>query len=305
MSAPATRSATRLAIVNPAAGGGRCGKRAPDVIAELRASGIAVDVKETRAVGDATAIAAEAYGKGQRDFVAVGGDGTAHEVINGLFPRALTEGRVSLGFLPLGTGNSFLRDFSTDGAAHAKHALLTDMRHGSDVMRVRHSGGEVYSLNLVSIGFVADVCVMANRVFKPLGAAGYGLGVVGQLVGLQSRAVPFRVDGGALWDAPASFVSFNNSKFTGGSMMMAPAADVLDGKLEVTFVGALSRLELLRTFPKIFSGQHVHHPAVRCAQATRVDFEYDDAVDVMVDGEVITLKLKSIDVLHNALDVRA
>lgn len=294
-----------LAIVNPAAGGGRCGKRAPEAIEVLRASGVTVEVKETRAAGEASAIAAEAYAKGQREFVAVGGDGTVHEVVNGIFPQALTEGRARLGFLPLGTGNSFLRDFSKQGAAHARHALLTGMSRGADVMRVRHATGELFSLNLVSIGFVADVCVMANRVFKPLGPAGYGLGVVGQLLGLKSHSFPFRVDGGESWNQPASFVSFNNSKFTGGSMMMAPAADVLDGKLDVTFVGALSRPDLLRTFPKIFSGTHVHHPAVRCAQGAHVDFEFTQPVDVMVDGEVITLSLRSMDVLPNALDVRA
>lgn len=298
-------TAELLAIVNPAAGGGRCGKRAPAALADLEAAGIRLAVKETRAAGDATRIAREAYALGRREFVVVGGDGTAHEVVNGLFPEALTGGRLRLGFLPLGTGNSFLRDFSSEGLPFAKRALIGGAIRGSDVMRIRHAQGDVYSLNLASIGFVADVCVLANRAFKPFGAAGYALGVVGQLARLESRAFPFRVDGGPLWNERASFISFNNSKFTGGTMMMAPAADVLDGKLEVVFAGALSRLELLRTFPKIFSGAHVHHPAVRTVQAARVDFEIPNAVDVMVDGEVLTVQLRSIEVLPNALDVRA
>jgi len=89
-----------LAIMNPAAGGGRCGKRAPAALAELRAAGIELAVKETRAPGDATRIAREAYAQGRREFVVVGGDGTVHEVINGLFPGALTGDRVRVGFLP-------------------------------------------------------------------------------------------------------------------------------------------------------------------------------------------------------------
>ena len=89
----------------------------------LRAGGIAVDVAETRSAGDATRMAREAYGQGQRKFIAVGGDGTSYEVVNGLFPEASAGERPTLGFLPLGTGNSFLRDFSDRGVEHAIESL--------------------------------------------------------------------------------------------------------------------------------------------------------------------------------------
>ncbi len=294
-----------LAIVNPAAGGGRCGKRATSALADLRASGLSIDVKETRAAGDATTIAREAYAQGRREFIAVGGDGTVHEVLNGVFPRALTDGRVRLGFLPLGTGNSFLRDFSRQGAAHAKQALLSRASHGADVIRIKHAQGDLYSLNIISLGFIADVCTTANRRFKPFGAAGYVLGVAGELTRLGARPFPFRVEGGQAWNEPASMISFCNSKHTGGTMLMAPAAELLDGNLDITFIGALSRWPFVKAFPKIFAGTHVDHPAVRTAQTSRVDFDFKDPVDVMVDGEVVTLSLRALEVLPNALDVRA
>jgi diacylglycerol kinase (ATP) len=300
-----TEADSILAIVNPAAGGGRCGKRAPNALGELRASGLRIEVKETHAAGDATAIARDAYARGQREMIAVGGDGTVHEVINGLFPPALTDGRVRLGFLPLGTGNSFLRDFSKQGAAHAKQALLSRASHGADVIRIKHAQGDIYSLNIVSLGFIADVCTTANRRFKPFGAAGYVLGVAGELTRLGSRPFPFRVDGGELWNEPASMISFCNSKHTGGTMLMAPAAELLDGNLDITFIGALDRWPFVKAFPMIFAGTHVSHPAVRTAQTSRVDFDFTDPVDVMVDGEVVTLSLQSLEVLPNALDVRA
>src|SRR5580658_6737101 len=98
-----------LAIVNRAAGGGKCGKLAEQAVARLKSAGLIVDAVDTAAPGDATRLAHDGYEKGYRQFIAVGGDGTAYEIINGLFPRTAIHDRVALGFLPLGTGNSFLR----------------------------------------------------------------------------------------------------------------------------------------------------------------------------------------------------
>src|SRR6202140_5285823 len=139
---------TFLAIINPAAGGGRCGERVGTALDRLRAAGIALETAETSEAGHATQIAREAYGRGYRKFLAVGGDGTSYEIVNGLFPESMPPGNMSqdsgvrseenlvesddriptLGFLPLGTGNSFLRDFvegpsGTDGLEHAMQSL--------------------------------------------------------------------------------------------------------------------------------------------------------------------------------------
>ena len=82
---------TFLAIINPAAGGGRCGERVGAALERLRAAGIPLETAETRAAGDATRIAREAYGRGYRKFLAVGGDGTSYEIVNGLFPESGSE----------------------------------------------------------------------------------------------------------------------------------------------------------------------------------------------------------------------
>src|ERR1700731_2759939 len=124
---------------------------------KLRAGGAKLQVAETSAPGEATRVAREAYARGQRQFIAVGGDGTAYEIVNGLFPEAETGGKPVLGFLPLGTGNSFLRDFTSNGAEHAREAVLADTRTSSDVLCLKHSGGKLYFINLLSLGFTANV----------------------------------------------------------------------------------------------------------------------------------------------------
>jgi len=140
-----------LAIVNPAAGGGRSRKMLGSALERLRAGGVTVDVAETQAAGDATRLARDAYGRGRRRFIAVGGDGTSYEVVNGLFPEASAGERPKLGFLPLGTGNSFLRDFSDRGVEHAIESLIAERTQASDVLRLRHRGGVIHYINLLSV----------------------------------------------------------------------------------------------------------------------------------------------------------
>ena len=113
-----------LAIVNPAAGGGRSAKLLGPALQRLRAGGVEIEVVQTTAPGQATQIARQAYGRGVRWFIAVGGDGTSYELVNGLYPEATAGERPTLAFLPLGTGNSFLRDFSDRGVEHAIESIL-------------------------------------------------------------------------------------------------------------------------------------------------------------------------------------
>ena len=202
-----------LAIVNPAAGGGRCGKLAKAALEKLRAAGVGLQVAETTRPGEATQLARLAYARGQRQFIAVGGDGTAYEIMNGLFPEAAAAGKPVLGFLPLGTGNSFLRDFTSDGAEYAREAIIARRRKSIDVFCLKHSGGKLYFINLLSVGFTADVTAAANRSFKGLGELGYLLGVFLCLARLRRQAFPVRADDDGDFDRRRClFLSFKDRK---------------------------------------------------------------------------------------------
>ncbi len=293
-----------LAIVNPKAGGGRSGKLARSALAQVGAAGLRVDVIESTAPGHATSLAREAYAQGYRNFIAVGGDGTAHEIINGLFPEASCGSRVALGFLPLGTGNSFLRDFGEGGAEHAAQALVESRRRPCDLLRLIHAGGVLYSINLLSMGFTADVAAVTNRRFKPLGELGYLLGVFVELLRLRRRAFPLRLDNAPEFDRRRClFLSFNNSKFTGGKMMIAPHADIADGLIELVRWGPIGRLGLIYNLPTLYDGTHLKHPLASRHPSRRIDFDLDAPVDVMVDGEVYTLHLHTLEIVPAALDV--
>lgn len=293
-----------LAIVNPAAGGGKAAKLAGAALAQLKAEGLTVDAIASTEPGHVAQLASEAYAQGYRRFLAVGGDGTAHEVVNGVFQHGSGGERVELGFLPMGTGNSFLRDYSKNGKEASLEALIQGRKRTVDVLRLRHAGGTIYSFNLISVGFTADVGALTNRAFKPLGHLGYLLGVFVRVVQLHRRAFPVRCDGDTEWDErPCLFLTFNNSKFTGGTMMIAPNANAEDGKIEYVRWGPIGRMGLILMLPRLYTGTHIDHRLAECRGVTRVEFKLPQPVDVMIDGEIVTLQCEELDVLPGAMDV--
>jgi diacylglycerol kinase family enzyme len=319
---------TFLAIINPAAGGGRCGERVGAALHRLRAAGLAIETAETKAAGQATQIAREAYGRGYRKFLAVGGDGTSYEIVNGLFPESgaqESKSQVSgvrsqgvspendriatLGFLPLGTGNSFLRDFEDSASGkgrleHAMQALEARRSRPCDVLRLAHKAGAIYYTNLLSVGFAADVAALRHRRFSSLGQFGYLLSIFLCLARLDRRPFPVRFDGQQEFDARRClFLTFNNSKFTGGTMMIAPDAVTDDGLIEYVRWGPIGRLGLVRNLATLYDGTHTRHPLAERRAVRRVEFQLEGPVDVMVDGEVLRLECQAIEVLPGALRV--
>ena len=293
-----------LAIVNPAAGGGRCGKLAPAVLERVRQAGIDLEAVQTSHRGEASELARRAYAQGCRNFLAVGGDGTSYEIVNGLFPEAVSGARPTLGFLPLGTGNSFLRDFTTRGVEHTIEALARGKRRSCDVLRLKHGGGEIYFINMLNLGFAADAGEVANRKFKRFGEAGYVLGVFARLMRFEQRAFPHRLDVGGEWDRRAClFLAFGNSKYTGGKMMIAPQADPSDGQIEYVRWSPIGRLQLLWNFPGLFTGTHIRHPLASRSAVRRIELDLGEPVNAIVDGEVLQLECQSVEVLPAALDV--
>ena len=293
-----------FAIVNPAAGGGRSAKLAGPALARLREKGLKIDVIASTGPGHAVQLAREAYDQGYRRFLAVGGDGTAHEILNGVFAGRAAVQRIALGFLPLGTGNSFLRDFTNEGATASMQALLDSRTRTVDLLRLAHATGEIYSFNLLSVGFTADVAALTNRMFKPFGHLGYLLGVVVRVVQLRRRSMALRCDDDPEWDEGRSlFLTFNNSKYTGGTMLIAPHADPADGLIEFVRWGPIGRLGLLRTLPRLYDGSHIEHPLASRRAVRHVEFKAAAPVDIMIDGEVVTLECRTLDILPAAVDV--
>jgi diacylglycerol kinase (ATP) len=292
-----------LAIVNPAAGGGRTRKLLA-ALERLRAAQLQIDVRETSASGQATDLARQGWTEGYRKFISVGGDGTSYEIVNGLFPLADFAQQPTLAFLPLGTGNSFLRDFSDQGVEYALESLIAGRSRKCDVLRLRHKSGLLHYINILSVGFSADVATLRGRRFSSWGELGYQASIFICLARLRRRPFPLSANGEENIDRrPCLFLTFNNSKYTGGTMMIAPTAETDDGLIEYVRWGPIGRVGLIRNLSGLYDGTHIRHPLAEVRKVRRIDFHLDGPVDVMIDGEVLTLHCQSLDVLPGALNV--
>ena len=291
--------------MNPAAGGGRCGKLAKAALEKLRAAGVELEVAETSQAGRRHA--AGARGLRARAAAISRGGRRRHGLRNRErpFPEARDGRAADAGLSAAGHRQFVSARFhrARRGARRRSHPCRPAAAPAM-CLRLKHAAGEIYFINLLSMGFTADVTAAANRRFKRLGELGYILGVLVCLARLGRRAFPLRVEDDTEFDRRRClFLTFNNSKFTGGKMMIAPKASTSDGLIEYVRWGPIGRLGLLRNFPTLFDGTHIAHPLASRRAVARVEFALDAPVDVMVDGEVFTLDCRRIEVLPGALDV--
>jgi diacylglycerol kinase (ATP) len=189
---------------------------------------------------------------------------------------------------------------------YAIESLIAGRSRSCDVLRLHHRAGVIHYINLLSVGFPADVANLRARRFSGQGELGYVISIFLGLARLQRRPFPVRVDGANDFDRRRClFLTFNNSKFTGGTMMIAPRAEVNSGHIEYVRWGPIGRMGLVRNLPRLYDGTHIQHPMAERKAVRRVEFDLENPVDVMVDGEVLTLHCESIDILPGALNVIA
>jgi len=289
-----------LIIANPRAGHGRGARVLSEVEAFLAGRDLACQTAVSCRPGHVTELAAEAAGRGESPLVLVGGDGTLFETLNGM----VKAGRfVPVAQIPVGSGNSFIKDLGIETLADGLRALTEGRTRQVDVGRVRSASGPYHFVNLVGAGFVANVASRAAG-FKLFGDTSYTIGVLLELLGM--RAVPLRltVDGRES-TRDALFIEVCNSRKTGGDMIMAPSAEVDDGKFDVVIARAMNRRTLLKLFPLIFKGEHVKDPHVETFRCSRITVDFEQPQRVTPDGEIIGTTPLDIEVVPRALEVFA
>ncbi len=294
-----------LAIINPASGGGRCGRAAPRALEALAQRGLNLQSMLTAGPGDASRIAADAYAQGRRTLVVMGGDGTLFEAVNGLPAAAFEDDSLRICIAPLGTGNSLVRDLPTVDLDRAGDDAALDAARAIDLMRVTCRERSFLCANMLSYGFAAAVGRVVNNHLKPLGSLAYSAGVFWMLARLAPHLLPYRLDGGAMRRDMLTLLSVANSRYTGTGMMMAPGARVDDGLMDIITGSEIGRFELVRLFPRIFDGSHIGHRVVRQERAATLEFDFDAPVGMLADGEFIEATPVRIDMTPSALRMAA
>ena len=284
-------------VVNPTAGKGRGAGAAAEIAQELAANNHDLIDLSATSYESALTNAKQAIATKSIDALLVaGGDGMAHLGVN-----ACAETDVPMGLIPRGTGNDSARALQIPlGQAAVKHVierLQTPRR--VDAMRVTSSKGEFFSFGSVSAGFDALVNQRANRWTFPKGASRYQLAMVAELANFKPISYRVQLDGEKR-EFKAMLCAVANASSFGGGMLIAPEATVDDGLLDLFVVHEISRLELIRIFPKVYSGGHVGHPAVEFVRAKSIHLEAHQ-MPAFADGEWVGHAPLSITVCAGAL----
>lgn len=287
-------------LVNPTAGKGRAAKAAGIVAERLRAGGLDVTVSAGKDADEAEQLAAAAVSGGADALVAVGGDGMVHLAL-----QAVAGTGIPLGIVAAGTGNDLanhlgLPRWEPAAAADLIVDRLTAGRPRTiDAVR---AGGKWFGC-VLGAGFDSRVNDRANRMSWPRGRSRYNLAILAEL--RVFRPLPFTITAdGETWQTEAMLVAVGNARSYGAGMRVTPDAILDDGLLDLTVLGPVSKPEFLRTFPKVYRGTHVSHPAVTTRRA-RVVTVACDGVTAYADGEFLADLPVTCECVPGALQVLA
>jgi YegS/Rv2252/BmrU family lipid kinase len=272
-----------VVIVNPASGH-RHGLQVLDQVRPIfEASGAQLDVKICERPRHAFHLAKELDAEQYQACCVIGGDGTIHEVVNGLMNRG-TGTVLPLGLIPAGTGNTLhFHQHAAADPAEAAHRILTGRTGPLDVARVTMGETIVYCVNIVGWAAVADINVWAEQL-RWCGPARYALAALRYIAKPRSRFAKLVLDDKILEDKFQMVIGCN-TRYTGKGMLLAPRAEINDDVIDVVVVRHASRWEMLRLFQRVFDGSHVEMKCVECHQVRRFAMELDDQRPLNLDGE--------------------
>ena len=290
-----------LAILNPAAGGGQARRVWPRLAAALAAAGVAAEAVVTRGPGDATELAGRAFERGTRRFLAVGGDGTLNEIVNGLGTGGE---RAAVAAAPLGTGNDWARGLGVPrNAAALARMLKAERRIPHDLGRIEYALGHARAthrfLNVAGLGYDADV-------LGRLGTRGprslrYLWAVVAGLARYQPPRCVIDCDGRRI--EAALLVAFAAiGRYCGGGLKIAPAAAPGDGLLDLAAVRAIRPLAALVRVPKLYLGTLAGDSAAITGRAAVIRIDADRPTRVEADGQLLGLAPIRVEVQRGAID---
>jgi diacylglycerol kinase (ATP) len=258
---------------------------------QLRGRGLQYRIVETEGPGHATRLAREALEAGERFMVAVGGDGTVHEVVNGMIAddRSVAKDAV-LGVVAAGSGSDFVRTFGLPGdAVRAVRHLTGDRLYTIDIIKAEYRGtdgaGVRYVPNIAEAGLGAAVVARAERLPRRLGRSRYFFAFWLSIRGFRPCQVQVRADRKE-FSGRANNVVVANCQFYGGGMKISPRSYPGDGLIEVQ-ISTGPKSDAFTLLPKIYRGEHLPHPHIKELRGRVVEIDAERPLPVEADGEVL------------------
>jgi len=285
-----------ILAINPISGKGHARKRALVAKRYLADRGIPVTLLEGKSLSDfREKFLYELEHNPISSVVAFGGDGFIHEIIQHIVPRD-----IPLGVIPCGTGNDFARSIGVYRLSLTQQLdlIARSEPRSIDLGRV----GSIWFAAILSSGFDALVNERANVMRWPKGRMRYNIAMIEKIAALRTHSYRMRCDEISL-DVEATLVTVANGPSYGGGMNVCPDANLTDGFFDVMVLGKVSRIELLKVFPKVYTGRHVGHPAVTFYRCREI--EIIGSGSSFADGEPISYLPLTAQCVPNALKVWA
>lgn len=289
------------AIVNPLSGCGKTGRKWPGIHKKLQDRLGPVTTRFTRYRGHGIVLARELLEQGHDLVLAAGGDGTINEVANGfLYEDQPFRQSACLGILPMGTGGDFQRMLGIGADIHRAIDILThaeplEIDLGKASFR-GHDGSlqQRYFVNLVSFGMGGEVAARSTNVFTPLGGtAAFLYASAAVFLRYRSRSVRLELDAAPELQVCVTNVAVGNGRFHGGGMQVCPRAVLDDGLFDITVIGPLGMLELIKDVRVLYSDDIYQHPKVTHFRTSRLKASAEQLTHLEIDGEPLgTLPLE-------------
>jgi len=289
-------------LVNPASQNGATGRRWPELAHRAAQLGLTGETLFSERPGHLIELARDSVARGAKRIVAVGGDGTLNEAVNGI-----AGSDTELATIPLGTGMDFVRTFGipTKFEAAVRVAAAGNVRT-IDAGRVRYrtwagEEAERWFANMGSVGMSGAVAQRANGMSKTLGGrATFFYALVRVFLEWRNSDVTVALDDaerhGRMHD-----VIVANGRFAGGGMKLAPGAEPDDGTFDVVLIGDVSKLDFATQAPGIYRGRHVKHPKVEVLRSRRVGVTGDEQLPIELDGEQVGTTPVTFELVPGAL----
>jgi YegS/Rv2252/BmrU family lipid kinase len=290
-----------LVIYNPIAGRGRVKKHWPEVQQGLIDAGIEFDVAATSAPLEAVTLAEKAVMK-YSTVIAVGGDGTVHEVVNGLLRASSGGETIALGVIPLGNGDDFAKMIPPKTKIGGKvfnwrvaiekitigQTQLFDVGRMSDNQLHSEKGNKPhYFMNGMDIGFGAQAALNFTKVPNFLtGMTAYLTAIMKTLIDYRIPKVTIQIDDQETFEQSTTMTVISNGRCFGSGFWVCPEAQIDDGLLDVMVTQSVGRLKILRLIPKIMKGTHVNEPILKNYRAHRIEIKSQQPFVVEADGEI-------------------
>ncbi len=270
-------------VANPTSGRGKGATLIPHVERQLRALGVEHAIHVSHNAQDPERLARTAAADGADVVAALGGDGHVGACVNGVMRAGAS---AALAVIPAGTGNDFARLIGIDPKEplRAVQVLRAPTTKRIDVVRLKLPQGERYYVNVAGAGFDSEANAYANRMRWFKGKTKYVIATFVLLPGFRAGRFRITVDGKG-HDVPGMLIAVGNGRSYGGGMRVCPDAKVDDGVLDITVVGEVSKLDFIKTFPKVFTGRHISHPKVQQLRGAEVSITAERTLQVFADGE--------------------